>query len=82
MREGRTACSSLPSFHHRQPRGVDAKLTSESVVVIDAGPLEAMQAVGANSLQDWGRVGMILYGMIAVVTVIDYGSGRLRKQLA
>ena|GEM_PF-5454401 len=52
------------------------------MVVIDAGPLEAMQAVGANSLQDWGRVGMILYGMIAVVTVIDYGSGRLRKQLA
>lgn len=36
----------------------------------------------ATNNGDWGRVGMILYGMIAVVTVIDYGSGRLRKRLA
>ncbi|MGE5589784.1 MAG: phosphonate ABC transporter, permease protein PhnE [Bacillota bacterium] len=36
----------------------------------------------ATNNGDWGRVGLILYGIIAVVTVIDYGSGRLRKRLA
>ena len=47
--------------------GIIAKLTSETVEVIDPGPLEAMQAVGANSLQliGFGVVPQILPQFIA-----------------